>query len=85
MSLLPQDDIPIGTTICVFFQFFGGAIFLAIGKNVFLSRLTSSLHTYAPSLDVATVVAAGAEGLRKVISLEDPSALEEGSWRTMSP
>lgn len=78
MSLLPQNDVPIGTSICVFFQFFGGAIFLAIGENIFVSRLMSSLHTYAPSLDAATVIAAGAEGLREVVSIQDPSALEGG-------
>ena len=35
----------------------------------------SALHTYAPSLDSATVVAAGAEGLRKVVAMENPTAL----------
>jgi len=78
MSLLPQNDLPIGTSICTFFQFFGGAIFLAIGENIFVSRLVSSLHAYAPSLDAAAVVAAGAEGLREVVSMQDPSALEGG-------
>jgi hypothetical protein len=75
MSILPQNDIPIGTSISVFFQFFGGAIFLAIGENIFVSRLASALHTYAPTLDATTVVAVGAEGLRKVIAMEDPAAL----------
>jgi len=76
MVLLPANDIPIGTAICVFFQFFGGAIFLAIAENIFSSRLVSALHTHAPSLDAATVILAGAEGLRKVVNMEDPSALE---------
>jgi hypothetical protein len=75
MSILPQNDIPIGTSISVFFQFFGGAIFLAIGENIFVSCLVSALHTYAPTLDAATVVAVGAEGLRKVVAIEDPSVL----------
>ena len=75
MSILPQNDIPIGTSISVFFQFFGGAIFLAIGENIFVSRLVSALHTYAPSLNAKAVVAAGAEGLRRVVATEDPTAL----------
>ena len=75
MSILPQNDIPIGTSTSVFFQFFGGAIFLAIGENIFVSRLVSALHTYAPTLDASTVVAAGAEGLRRVVAAEDPNAL----------
>jgi len=76
MTLLSANDIPIGTAICVFFQFFGGAIFLTIEQNVFTSRLISSLHTYSPSLDAAAVVAAGAEGLRSVVSMQDPAALD---------
>lgn len=75
MSILPQNDIPTGTSISVFIQFFGGAIFLAIGENIFVSRLVSALHTYAPTLDASTVVAAGAEGLRRVVAMEDPAAL----------
>ena len=75
MSILPQNDIPIATSISVFFQFFGGSIFLAIGENILVSRLVSALHTYAPTLDAKTIVAAGAEGLRKVVAMEDPTAL----------
>jgi len=70
MALLPQNDIPVGTSIAVFFQFFGGAIFLGIAENIFVSKLTSSLHQYAPTLDAAAIVAAGATGLRKVVALE---------------
>jgi hypothetical protein len=76
MTLLPANDIPIGTSICMFFQFFGGAVFLAIGENIFVSRLVSSLHTYAPSLDAEMIVAAGAEGLRKTVASYDPTALD---------
>jgi hypothetical protein len=69
MSLLPQRDLPIATSIIVFFQFFGGAIFLAIAENIFVSKLISSLHNHAPSVDAKAVVAAGAEGLRRVVSV----------------
>ena len=70
MSLLPQRDIPTATSIVVFFQFFGGAIFLAIAENIFVSKLISLLHIYAPSVDAKVVVAAGAEGLRRVVSVQ---------------
>jgi hypothetical protein len=50
-------------------------MFLAIGENVFVARLVSALHVYAPTLDASTVVAAGAEGLRRVVVMEDPAAL----------
>jgi len=67
MALLPQSDLPAATSISVFFQFFGGAIFLAIGENIFVSSLVKNLHIYAPQIDAETVVLAGAEGLRKVV------------------
>jgi hypothetical protein len=75
MSLLPQKDIAVGTSIGIFFQFLGGAVFLAVGENIFVARLVSSLHTYAPSLDAVAVVAAGAAGLKEVVSVQDPSAM----------
>ena len=68
MALLPQSDLPTATSISVFFQFFGGAIFLAIGENIFVSSLVKHLHLYAPQVDAEAVVIAGAEGLRKVVS-----------------
>lgn len=67
MAILPQSDLPTATSIAVFFQFFGGAIFLAIGENIFVSSLVKNLHIYAPQIDAQMVVVAGAEGLRKVV------------------
>ncbi|KUJ19995.1 major facilitator superfamily transporter [Mollisia scopiformis] len=68
MTLLPAHDLTTATSIVVFFQFLGGAIFLAIAENIFVSRLVSSLHEYTPSLDAQAVVNVGAEGLRKLLS-----------------
>jgi hypothetical protein len=68
MSLLPQSDLPTATSISVFFQFFGGAVFLAISENIFVSSLVKNLHIYAPQVNAEAVVVAGAEGLRKVVA-----------------
>lgn len=70
MIILPEDDIPIGTSIAVFFQFFGGAIFLALGESIFVARLISALHTYAPALNATDVVNAGATGLKAIVEME---------------
>jgi len=67
MTLLPQADLPTATSISVFFQFFGGAIFLNIGENIFVSSLVKNLHKYAPNVDATLVVNVGAAGLRKVV------------------
>ena len=79
MTLLPTSDLPVATSIAVFFQFFGGAINIAIAENLFVTKLISSLHTYAPSLDAETVVAAGAEGLRRVVAFEGGDELVLGN------
>jgi len=76
MVILPEVDIPIGTSIAVFFQFLGGAIFLAISQSIFVMRLISALHTYAPNLNAINVVTAGATGLKTIVEMED--AGEEG-------
>lgn len=76
LSLLPEPDLPAVTSIAVFFQFFGGAIFLAISESILVSRLTSALTQYAPAVDAALVIKVGAEGLRKVVTAEQlPGAL----------
>ncbi|CZT50268.1 related to transporter (major facilitator superfamily) [Rhynchosporium secalis] len=71
MSLIPQADLPTATSIAVFFQFFGGAIFLGIGNNILVSRLVSSLHKYVPDLDAQVVIRAGAAGFREVVGEKD--------------
>ncbi|KAL2068221.1 hypothetical protein VTL71DRAFT_16319 [Oculimacula yallundae] len=71
MSLIPQDDLPIATSIAVFFQFFGGAIFLVTGNNIFVSRLVTALHKYTPELDAQAAVRVGAEGFRDIVGAED--------------
>jgi arginine exporter protein ArgO len=70
MSLLPTSDLTSATSIVVFFQFLGGAIFLGIAENIFVSRLVSSLQEYAPELDAQAVVDVGANGLRTLLNNE---------------
>ena len=76
MTILPEVDIPIGTSIAVFFQFFGGGIFLAIGESIFVTRLKSALITYAPTLNAANVIAAGATGLEAIVKMEGAGETE---------
>ena len=68
MALIPEVDLPIASGIGVFFQFLGGAIFLGIAENVFVSGLKDSLAIYAPDLDSTLIVGAGAVGLHKVVA-----------------
>lgn len=52
-------------------RFLGAAVFLAVGESVFVQQLTSSLRSKAPTVNADLVVAAGAQGLQKVVSKAD--------------
>ncbi len=77
MAVLPQNDISIGNGIVVFFQFLGGAIFLAIAENLFTSQLVKELAIYAPAVNAEVVVAAGAAAVSSVVSPENLAAVLE--------
>ena len=47
-AALPLDDVPVATSIIIFMQTLGGAIFLAIGQSVFQTRLVSNLEVVIP-------------------------------------
>ncbi len=45
-SVLPSDDIPVGSALIVFAQILGGALSVSIAQNIFLNALTStSFHS----------------------------------------
>lgn len=76
MATLPEIDLPVATSIGVLFQFLGGAIFLGIAENIFVSGLRDGLHHYAPQVDTESIVRAGAIGLHKVVNVADlPSVI----------
>lgn len=77
MAVLPQEEISIGNGIVTFFQFLGGAIFLAISESLFTSKLLTALATHAPQVNVHVVVAAGAAAVNKVVGTNDlPGVLQ---------
>ncbi|KAF8542650.1 major facilitator superfamily domain-containing protein [Trichophaea hybrida] len=51
-TVLPPIQIAIGTALVVFCQYFGGAVFIALGQTAFINRLVSSLQAYAPDSDL---------------------------------
>ncbi|CZR62766.1 related to transporter (major facilitator superfamily) [Phialocephala subalpina] len=67
---LDHSKMAVGTSLVVFSQFFGGALILALAETDFSSSLRSTLKEYAPSVDPALVVAAGATGIRKAVTSE---------------
>ncbi|KAL8819246.1 MAG: hypothetical protein Q9223_002277 [Gallowayella weberi] len=64
-TVLPLEDVPIGTTIIIFLQMLGGALFIAIAQNIFNNRLISNLVADVPSIDPTTVLRLGATNIKK--------------------
>ncbi|RSL98962.1 hypothetical protein CDV31_012378 [Fusarium ambrosium] len=64
--VLSTADIPLGTTMVIIAQSFGGAIGLAIAQNVFQNYLSQELNKIR-GIDVEAVVAAGGVELEKVV------------------
>jgi len=79
-TVLPKQDVPIGTAIMIFSQTLGGAIFISVAQNVFTNRLLTNLQAVVPGLDPAIVLATGATSLQDQI----PQQFLEGVQRAYS-
>ncbi|KAL6415939.1 hypothetical protein AUP68_00145 [Ilyonectria robusta] len=64
--VLSTVDIPLGTTLVILAQCFGGAIGLAIAQNVFQNSLYERLHEIQ-GIDVISVVATGGVDLQDIV------------------
>jgi hypothetical protein len=70
-AVLAKEDIPTGTAMIVFFQSFGGALFLSIGQCIFNNKLIHGLEAVLPlEFNPATVLQSGATSLREIVPLE---------------
>lgn len=67
-TVLPQKDIPIGTTAVIFANNLGGAVFVSVANNLFTNELSKSLRQRLPALDPAAILGAGATGWRSKVS-----------------
>jgi hypothetical protein len=66
-AALRHDEIPVGTSLAVFSQTFGGALFLSLAQTTFATTLEHVLPRLAPGVDPQTVINAGASDVRAVI------------------
>ncbi|KAK5080981.1 hypothetical protein LTR05_008298 [Lithohypha guttulata] len=66
-TILPRQDVATGVALMLFFRTLGGAIFVSVGNNVFVSRLAHSLLEIT-GLNVGSVANTGATDLRQMIS-----------------
>ncbi|KAL8768108.1 MAG: hypothetical protein Q9209_005571 [Squamulea sp. 1 TL-2023] len=67
-TVLPLEDVPIGTTVIIFLQTLGGALFISIAQNIFNNRLISNIIADVPSIPPEFILRTGATNLKKAVN-----------------
>lgn len=62
-------------SILMFIQTLSGAVFLTFADVIFSTGLKSQVPQYAPKVDPQVIIAAGATGIRNVVSVQDLPAV----------
>jgi len=66
-TVLPLEDVAIGTSVVMFLQILGGALFVSVAQNIFGNALVTNLVANVPSLNPAAVTQSGATNLLSVV------------------
>jgi hypothetical protein len=66
-TVLPEEDVSIGTSLVVFARSLGGAIFVSVGQNVFSNHIVSGMLSRVPFLDPSMVLESGATDLQQTV------------------
>lgn len=66
-TVLKPEDAAVGVAVVMFTQSLGGALFIAVGQNVFANRLLANLRRIVPDLDSGKVLNAGATTIQDVV------------------
>ena len=64
--VLKADDVPIGTSIMIFFQTLGGALFISVAQSVFTNKFAEGLRGIE-GLDVERTLRTGATLLKDTV------------------
>ncbi|KAI8957488.1 major facilitator superfamily domain-containing protein [Daldinia sp. FL1419] len=77
-TVLKGSDIPIGTSVIILFQTISGTIFLAVGQNLFQTKLVEAVTSSAPGVDASIVLDSGVTDLSSTIEgVYGPAAVTE--------
>jgi MFS family permease len=66
-TVLPRHDVPIGTAVLSLCQTLGGAVFTAVGQNLYIDKFTAGLEQIS-GLDPHRVLGSGATDLAKGVT-----------------
>lgn len=69
-TALDIKDIPTGSSVVIFLQTLGGALFVSVAQSIFTNQLVVSLAENVPTLDPQIVVYAGATNLKTSVPAE---------------
>ncbi|KAF7297069.1 DHA14-like major facilitator [Mycena indigotica] len=70
-AVLDLKDVPTGTSIIMFANTLGGALFISIGQNVFTNKLIDGLVAHVPGINPSLVLSAGATSLKNAVDVAD--------------
>lgn len=59
-TVLPINDVPVGTSIIVFMQTLGAAVFISVAQSVFQNQLLKSLQASVPGVNAEMILHIGA-------------------------
>ena len=75
--VLNKKDMPIGNATPIFFNSLGGSIAISVAQNIFSNKLMTEIPIYAPGVNPAVVIQAGATYIRSVVTpAQLPGVLE---------
>ncbi|KAH8804570.1 major facilitator superfamily domain-containing protein [Xylogone sp. PMI_703] len=67
-TVLKPDDIAVGTSLLQCFQFFGAAVYLAVGESIFENKLVAQLDSLGfVQQEIEAILSAGSAGARGVV------------------
>ncbi|KAK6086167.1 major facilitator superfamily transporter [Seiridium cupressi] len=68
---VPKADASIASTLVMFSQFFGGAIFSSVAKTVFTASVKPAIDNFAPDVDPALLINSGAAELQRIVPTDE--------------
>ncbi|KAK3940919.1 hypothetical protein QBC46DRAFT_449140 [Diplogelasinospora grovesii] len=72
-TVLDINDVPTGTSVIVFLQTLGGALFVSVAQNIFTNKLIEYVGEYVPQIpDPRMILAVGATSIQTAV---DPAFL----------
>ncbi|KAI1293911.1 efflux pump [Xylaria venustula] len=83
-AVLDPHLVPIGMSLIVFSQTFGGSVFLTVANVVFTSELRTALSDLAPHVSADLIISTGATAFRSIVPMEDIPRVSQAYSKAVS-